>query len=131
MKFTSERNPCEIIIPITTTSSDRLKQVLENFEDYGMLLWQKPSYGGYDNEMFGKQLFSDNVKLSPVFTLIWNAWIHDLGIENHFMQIRDYFEVPSDEPTFNFLAFTRFFASFLFLFLFLSQCQSVKPARTC
>lgn len=97
-----ERNPCEILIPATATSSARFQNVLDKFENYGMLLWQKPTYGGYDNELLGKQLFSKNVKLSPVFTIIWNAWIHDLGIENHFMQIKHYTEIPPDESAFNF-----------------------------
>jgi len=64
-------------------SLSRLKKVLQTFEDFGMITWDKPSFG----YSLPEQILKKNVKLSPVFILMWNAWMKDLDIEENLMLI--------------------------------------------
>jgi hypothetical protein len=73
----------------TSSTSDRLITLFDKFEQYGMLLWQKPVYGGFDNELLGKQLFIGNVTFSPVFTLIWNAWAENFELGHNLMTLEN------------------------------------------
>jgi hypothetical protein len=73
----------------TSSTSDRLMTLFDKFEEYGMLLWQKLVYGGFDNELLGKQLFTGNVTFSPVFTLIWNTWAENFELGHNLMKLEN------------------------------------------
>jgi hypothetical protein len=73
----------------TSSTSVRLMPLFDKFEEYVMLLWQKPVYGGYDNELLVKQLFAGNVTFSPVFTVIWNVWSEDFKLGHNLMKLEN------------------------------------------
>jgi hypothetical protein len=52
---------------------------MKQFSKFGMLIWDKPTYG----VSLPAQLLQGKVSLSPMFTLMWDAWMQHLQIDKN------------------------------------------------
>lgn len=66
---------CSIHLPLTSSSIQRLTSLLAKLNEYGTVTWTPPNHGFN----VGQQILRSG-KVSPVFTLIWDAWMQDIAV---------------------------------------------------